>query len=158
MKLTIVVIGKLKDKHLAALQADYCKRLGAFAKCEVIEIKDEANFREERPGERQKILEREAKRALAKIKPGAWVVLLDLHGHQWTSEAFAEQLAAWQLKASELVFVIGGSLGVGEALIRRADARWQLSRLTFTHLMTRVLALEQIYRGLMIDVGRKYHK
>ena len=80
----------------------------------------------------------------------------------WDSEKFAQKLGSWQLKAGQkggdLVFVIAGSLGPGKALLERSDVRWKLSDLTFTHLITRVLILEQIYRGFMILNGRTYHK
>ena len=80
----------------------------------------------------------------------------------WDSEKFARHLGSWQLKAGQkggdLVFVIAGSLGPGSSLLARSDERWKLSDLTFTHLLTRVLILEQIYRGFMILHGRTYHK
>lgn len=158
MNVTILCIGHMKDKSLDTLQREYLKRLSAFCKAEVMEVKDEANAHADRPAEAQLIKEREAARALEKIRPSDFCILLDLHGKEWSSEEFAAQLASWQCRASSLVFVIAGSLGPGEALLARANARWKLSDLTFTHLMTRVLVLEQIYRGFMIDAGRAYHK
>ena len=77
------------------------------------------------------------------------MILLDLHGSHWDSETFAEKLGNWQTASSALTFVIAGSLGPSPALVSRANARWKLSDLTFTHLMTRVLVLEQIYRAYM---------
>lgn len=158
MNVTILCIGHMKDKSLDTLQREYLKRLSAFCKAEVMEVKDEANAHADRPAEAQLIKDREAERALEKIRPSDFCILLDLHGKEWSSEEFAAQLASWQCRASSLVFVIAGSLGPGEALLARANARWKLSDLTFTHLMTRVLVLEQIYRGFMIDAGRAYHK
>ena len=98
------------------------------------------------------------KRALAQIGDKDFVILLDLHGAHWDSETFAEKLGSWQASSSNLTFVIAGSLGPSPALVSRADVRWKLSDLTFTHLMTRGLVLEQIYRAFMILNGRKYHK
>lgn len=158
MDITIVAIGRMKDANLAALTAEYSKRLAAFARVKVVEVKDEANEHADRPAEAQRIKDIEAQRALDKIASGDLVILLDLHGKEWSSEAFAQQLANWQERSSHLVFVIAGSLGPGEALTQRANVRWKLSDLTFTHLMTRVLVLEQIYRGFMIGAGRSYHK
>ena len=158
MTITVLCIGHMKDRALAALQEEYCRRLSAFCRMEILEVKDEANRRTERPGEAAQVKDLEAQRALARIRPGDLCVLLDLHGTEWSSEAFAGQLAAWQQRSSRLVFVIAGSLGPGDALLQRADVRWKLSDLTFTHLMTRVLVLEQIYRGFMIGAGRTYHK
>lgn len=158
MKITILAVGHQKSKALLNLQKEYIKRLSAFAKTEVVEVKDEADVHSEREGEKKRIVDTEAERALKKINPRDFVILLDLHGRQWDSIGFAKALQSWQLRTSHLVFVIAGSLGPGEALIQRADERWQLSKLTFTHLMTRILVLEQIYRGFMISAGRKYHK
>jgi 23S rRNA (pseudouridine1915-N3)-methyltransferase len=103
-------------------------------------------------------MEKEAERALARIRPDDFVILLDLHGQEWTSEDFAARLGSWQRTRRSLVFVIAGSLGPAPALTARADVRWKLSSLTFTHLMTRILVLEQIYRGFMILNNRTYHK
>ncbi len=156
--ITVLSIGKSKDKALQLLEAEYCKRLRAFTKIEVVEVKDEPNEHTDRGKEAALVKEREGDRALARIKDTDFVVLLDLHGKMWDSETFAEKLGAWQAQNSNLVFVIAGSLGPSPALTARADVRWKLSDLTFTHLMTRVLVLEQIYRGFMILGGRNYHK
>lgn len=158
MKITVLCIGHMKDKALELLQAEYLKRLSAFCKAEVVEVKDEPNAHADRANEAEKIKDKEAAHALARLRPSDCCILLDLHGTEWSSEEFARQLAGWQQKSSSLVFVIAGSLGPGEALKERADVRWKLSPLTFTHLMTRVLVLEQIYRGCMIGAGREYHK
>ena len=158
MKITILCIGHMKDKALSLLQNEYIKRLQAFCKPEIIEVRDEANEHADRPAEAQLVKDREAARALEKIRPSDFCILLDLHGTEWTSEEFSSHLASWQQQSSSLVFVIAGSLGPGKALLERANQRWKLSSLTYTHLMTRVLVLEQIYRGFMIEAGRTYHK
>jgi len=158
MQIRVIGIGKMKDASLQHLVDDYAKRISPFAKVEVIEVKDEANEHTEREAEVQQVKDKEAARVLEKIRPGDFVILLDLHGRECTSEEFASRLAAWQLQSSTLTFVIAGSLGPGEALVSRANVRWKLSSLTFTHLMTRVLLLEQIYRAFMINAGRTYHK
>ena len=154
----ILCIGKMKDKALHMLEEEYVKRLKAFAKIEITEVKDEPNERVEREKEAVLAMEKEGERALAQIKDSDLVILLDLHGSHWDSETFAKKLEGWHSSGSNLTFVIAGSLGPSQALVRRADVRWKLSDLTFTHLMTRVLVLEQIYRGFMIINGRKYHK
>ena len=148
----------MKDKALHMLEEEYVKRLRAFAKIEITEVKDEPNERVEREKEAVLAMEKEGERALAQIKDNDFVILLDLHGSHWDSETFAKKLESWHASGSNLTFVIAGSLGPSQALVRRADVRWKLSDLTFTHLMTRVLVLEQIYRGFMIINGRKYHK
>lgn len=148
----------MKDKALHALEAEYCKRLQSFTRVEVLEVKDEPTDHMDREKEILATKEKEGERALAKLRDTDFVVLLDLHGRCWDSEGFAAQLEQWRDAHSSLVFVIAGSLGPSPALIARADVRWKLSDLTFTHLMTRVLVLEQIYRGFMIGAGRSYHK
>ena len=104
------------------------------------------------------IAKKEAKRVLEKIRSNDHVILLDLHGSMDSSESFARKLDGLMASGSNIVFVIAGSLGPDISLIQRANQRWKLSDLTFTHLMTRVLILEQIYRGYMILNGRSYHK
>jgi 23S rRNA (pseudouridine1915-N3)-methyltransferase len=154
----IIAIGKNKDHSLQALEEEYLKRLSAFCKVEVVQVKDEADVHAERPGQARAIKEKEGVRVLGKLKADDFVILLDLHGQMWSSEQFAEKMQKWQTSHASLVFVIAGSLGPSEALVQRADVRWKLSDLTFTHLMTRVLVLEQIYRSFMINAGRNYHK
>lgn len=154
----LIAIGKNKDKALQSLEKEYCKRLSAFVKMEVIEVKDEANQHVERESEILKIKEKEGTRVLEKLKKDDFVILLDLHGKMMDSETFAKKLDGWQGQSSNLVFVIAGSLGPSEKLVERANFHWKLSDCTFTHLMTRVLILEQIYRGFMINNHRNYHK
>ena len=154
----ILCIGKMKDNALHSLEEEYTKRLRAFTKVEIIEVRDESNERIERDKEAALAKDKEGERALSLIKDNDFVVLLDLHGSHWDSETFARKLGEWQLASSNLAFVIAGSLGPSPALVARADVRWKLSDLTFTHLITRVLVLEQIYRAFMILNGRKYHK
>ncbi len=156
--ITILCIGKNKDRSLRDLEQEYVRRLQAFDRVEVTELKDEPTPGNDRPLEQTQAMDREAARALDRIRPEDYVILLDLHGTEWDSESFAARLADWRMRGRRLVFVIAGSLGPGAALTARADVRWKLSDLTFTHLMTRVLILEQIYRGFMITAGRPYHK
>ncbi len=154
----LICIGKMKDKALRLLQEEYLKRISAFDRIEITEVKDEPNDNVHRQGEAALVMSREGERALSKIRNDDYVVLLDLHGEMWDSEAFARKLQGWHDGRADLVFVIAGSLGPSPALVSRANVRWKLSDLTFTHLMTRVLVLEQIYRGFMISAGRSYHK
>ena len=158
----LLCVGKMKDKALQSLASEYVRRISAFSRVEVFEVKDEPNTHTEREAEMVRIKDSEAERVLAKLRDQDLVSLLDLGGKMWDSEQFSQKLDSWQQKAGrkggDLVFVIAGSLGPGTSLLRRADERWKLSDLTFTHLLTRVLILEQIYRGFMILHGRTYHK
>ncbi|SUO05066.1 rRNA large subunit m3Psi methyltransferase RlmH [Faecalicoccus pleomorphus] len=156
--ITLLCVGKNKEKALCQLENEYVKRIQPFSKLQVIEVKDESNVHMERDKEAELIKEKEGKRVLEKIRPQDFVILLDLHGKMPDSLTFSNQLENWFMKSSDLVFVIAGSLGPSSDLVKRADYRWKLSDLTFTHLMTRILVLEQIYRAFMIQNGRSYHK
>lgn len=156
--ITLLTVGKLKDKSLKILTDEYVKRISAFDTVHIIEVKDEPNRNTDREKEIFLVKQREGERALAKIRPDDFVVLLDLHGKEWDSEGFSENFGKWRDQHRRLTFVIAGSLGPSPALVKRADVRWKLSSLTFTHLMTRVLVLEQIYRAFMILNHRVYHK
>lgn len=156
--ITLLCIGKNKEKALCQLENEYVKRIQPFSKLQVIEVKDESNVHMERDKEAELIKEKEGKRVLEKIRPQDFVILLDLHGKMPDSISFSNQLESWFMKSSDLVFVIAGSLGPSSDLVKRADYGWKLSDLTFTHLMTRILVLEQIYRAFMIQNGRSYHK
>ncbi|MBE6119773.1 MAG: 23S rRNA (pseudouridine(1915)-N(3))-methyltransferase RlmH [Erysipelotrichaceae bacterium] len=156
--ITLLCVGKNKEKALCQLENEYVKRIQPFSKLQVIEVKDESNVHMERDKEAELIREKEGKRILEKIRPQDFVILLDLHGKMLDSISFSNQLESWFMKSSDLVFVIAGSLGPSNDLVKRANVRWKLSDLTFTHLMTRILVLEQIYRAFMIQNGRSYHK
>lgn len=153
-----LAIGKNKDQSLKRLESEYIKRISAFSKVEVLEVKDEPNQHVDRSGEIERVKEKEGRRALEKIGAQDFVVLLDLHGQMLSSELFSQKMDRWISSSRPIVFVIAGSLGPSVELIERADMRWKLSDLTFTHLMTRVLVLEQIYRSMMINHHRTYHK
>ena len=159
--------GGLDGAQLALTGLALCARRGRTAHRKGIHRYDPNNLHRKNEGYNERIerekeaaiaKEKEGERALAQIKDSDLVILLDLHGSHWDSETFAKKLGEWQSTSSNLVFVIAGSLGPSPALTARANVRWKLSDLTFTHLMTRVLVLEQIYRGFMILGGRKYHK
>lgn len=154
----LICIGRNKDRNLQALEQEYAKRLQAFGRLQIEEVKDEPDIRSERPAEAERIKNIEASRVLEKIKPDDFVVLLDLHGRMPDSLEFARLRQQWSARPGSLVFVIAGSLGPGRELVQRADWRWKLSDLTFTHLFCRVLVLEQIYRSFMIENHRHYHK
>lgn len=156
--ITLLTVGKLKDKSLRALTDEYVKRLSAFDTVQIVEVKDEPNRNTEREREIFLVKQREGERALSRIREDDFVILLDLHGKEWDSEEFSEIFGKWHDQHRRLTFVIAGSLGPSPELVKRADARWKLSSLTFTHLMTRVLVLEQIYRAFMILNHRVYHK
>ena len=149
----LISVGKVKDKHLKALIDDYSEKISHYHKFEAIEVKDESISSDEK-----RILDIEATRVLEKIDRDEYVILLDLHGKMMDSVAFANKIDQLFVHNSKLTFVIGGSHGLGEKLLERANERLKLSDMTFLHQMTRLILLEQIYRGFKILNHETYHK
>ncbi len=155
----IVAVGKIKEKFVKAQIAEYEKRLKPFTKLEIIEVNDEVAPQSNSEAENAMVKEKEGERLLSKIKDQEFVILLDLWGEMVNSEEFAKKIEHIQTyQSSHITFVIAGSLGPGKNVLNRANWRWKLSDLTFTHQMTRVLVLEQIYRSFMILNNNPYHK
>lgn len=150
MKFRFVWIGKTKDKNWKALQEEYLKRLSHFVKCEIAEIRDSA---------RHENAEIEGKRILETLNPKSFVVVLDVVGKTISSHQLSSEIERWQNAGiKEISFVIGGFEGVSSDIRERADYLLSLSFLTFTHEMTRVVLLEQLYRGYSILKGFPYQK
>lgn len=155
----ILAVGKIKEKAMLALVDEYRKRLSPFTKVEIAEVNDEHAPQTNSDAENEQVKEKEGRRLLAQIKENDFVILLDLWGKMFDSEGFAKKIDQLQTQGnSTLVFVIAGSLGPSKEIVDRSNLRWKLSDLTFTHQMTRVLVLEQIYRAYMINNHRPYHK
>lgn len=158
MRLTVIAVGGLKEKFFREAAAEYQKRLSAYAKLEILEIA-EARLRGESGAKIARALEEEGGRILQKIGPRAYVTALCVEGRQMGSVEFSEKLAEVTASGrSELVFVIGGSHGLSDAVKRRADLRLSFSEMTFPHQLMRVVLLEQLYRACNIEAGGKYHK
>lgn len=153
----LLCIGKIREKGLQDLQKEYLKRLSAFDRIEITEVRDEPE-RSSSQKDLERIKDTEAQRVLKQIRPDDFVVLLDLHGTMCDSIRFSEKRVRWMDEGKHLVFVIAGSLGPGRELSERADWYWKLSDLTFPHQLCRILVLEQIYRSFMIETNRRYHK
>ena len=150
MKFRFVWIGKTKNEHWRALQNDYLQRVAHFARFEICEIK------ESQPRETK---ETEAKRILENLPGAAFVVLLDVAGKQFDSHELSREIENWQNRSlREIAFVIGGQDGVTEAVIKKADLRLSLSKLTLTHEAARVLLAEQLYRAFTIINSHPYQK
>ena len=151
----IIAPGKIKDKHMAALIDDYQKRINHYQKLEIIEVKDEtinAN------NSSDNIKQKEGERILSKIEANDYVICLDLKGEMLDSVAFSEKIDNLVNRSNNIVFVIGGSLGIHEDVLKRANASLKLSPMTFLHQMTRLILLEQIYRAFKILHHETYHK
>jgi 23S rRNA (pseudouridine1915-N3)-methyltransferase len=151
----LVVIGRVSKGPLGELTAEYLKRLGAYAKVEIKEVKEEA-FRS--VDERGRVLKEEAERMEKALAQDAYTIILSAEGKGMASEEFAKALEKWsEHGARKIQFVIGGPLGLADSIKERADLLFSLSPLTFPHDLARVLLLEQLYRGITIKKGKTYH-
>lgn len=157
MKITILAVGKLKEKYLVQGMQEFIKRLKPYCSLEILEVSENALPERFSVAQLQEHLEIEAQKILKLVPERAYMFLLDLHGQQLSSEALAAQIDGLTNNYSQFVFVIGGAFGVGESLRKRADYRWSFSQLTFTHQMIRLLLIEQVYRAFKISKGEKYH-
>ena len=154
MKIRLVAVGKISESWLKHGVAEYSQRLSKYCKLEIIEVADQPDHI---PMAQR--LCKEAKAIESVLSGRGKVVLLDLHGVQRSSEQFAAEFARWQVQGtSEITFVIAGSSGFDPDFRARQRERWCLSELTFTHQMTRLLLLEQLYRAFKINNNEKYHK
>ena len=159
MKITILAVGHLKESYWKNAVAEYVKRLGAYAKMEIIEVDDEKTPDQASAAEEEKIREREGERLLKRLPGDARVIALAIDGKDYDSEEFAGHLEKLAVSGNaHLAFVIGGSLGLSRKVLARADEKVSFSRLTFPHQLMRVILLEQIYRSFRIRRGEPYHK
>ncbi len=155
----ILAVGKQKEKAMRQLTEEYAKRLQAYTKLEILEVADENAPQTLHQAQMEQVKDKEGARLLSHIKDTDKVILLDLAGKMLTSEGLAEKIDQLQTySGGNIVFVIGGSLGLSQALLHRADFRWKLSDLTFPHQLVRVLLAEQLYRAFTIINHQPYHK
>lgn len=158
LNIKLVVVGKLKEKFHKDEVNEYLKRLSKYAKVNLIEVEEEKIKDNSSLKENEQILNKEGSNILKQIKENEFVFLLDLHGKEISSEVFASKIDQLMINYSTITFVIGGSLGVSEDLRRRSNFKLKLSPMTFTHQMTRIIILEQIYRAFKINNNEVYHK
>ena len=159
MNIKIIAVGKLKEKYLIQALQEYTKRLGAYAKVDIIEVPDEKAPENLSAAQMEQIKEKEGERILAKIKEQEYVWALAIEGKNLSSEAFASQIEQLAIQGkSQLVFVIGGSLGLSHAVMQRSNAQISFGKMTFPHQLMRVMLAEQIYRCYRIIHHQPYHK
>lgn len=159
MKITLITVGKIKEKFYTDAVAEYSKRLGRYCKLEIIQVADEKTPDGASEGEEQQIKKKEGERILAQIRDGAYVIALAIDGEMLSSEQLAAKIQRLGVGGqSQIVLVIGGSLGLSDEVLRRADYRLSFSKMTFPHQLMRVILLEQIYRSYRIISGQPYHK
>ena len=157
--ITILAVGRLKEKYLVEGTAEYLKRLSAYARVAVLELPDEG-FADNlgTPGQ-EKVKEREGERLLSRLRPGTFLIALDVRGKAHTSEDMAAVLQTLALEGKgDITFAIGGSLGLSEKVLERAGLRLSFSKMTFPHQLMRLILLEQIFRWFKIGRGEPYHK
>ena len=156
-RITVLCVGKLKEKFYADAAAEYCKRLSRYCKIEVTELPETRLPEDPSPAEIKRALAAEANAIRQKLEGGA-VVAMCIEGQTCSSEALSKKLAAFALEGkSKVTFLIGGSFGLDETLKKQADWRLSMSPMTFPHHLARVMLLEQIYRACQIAEGTRYH-
>lgn len=159
MQIRVLAVGKLKEQYLVEGIEEYSKRLGRYERLEIVELREESFSEPLSAKEVEEILRREGERILKEIKPRSFLVALDRGGRALSSEELAEEIQRAALAgSSQLVFVIGGSLGLDERVLKRADLVLSFSKFTFPHQLMRLILLEQIYRAFTILNNERYHK
>lgn len=159
MKITVITVGKLKEKYLKEAVLEYSKRLGKYCRLEIIEVADEKTAEGMSKAEEDIILEKESLRILKYIKEDSYIITLEINGTQLSSEQLADKINTIGINGiSHIIFIIGGSIGIGEAVLKKSDYSLSFSKMTFPHQLMRVILLEQIYRSYRIIYGEPYHK
>ena len=159
MKITLITVGKIKEKYLKDAIAEYSKRLSKYCKLEIVEVADEKTPDQASENVERQIRQKEGERILRNVKDDAYVFTLEIGGTMLDSVAFAKKMETLGIQGkSHLIFIIGGSIGLGEEVLRRSDYALSFSKMTFPHQLMRVILLEQVYRGYRIIEGAPYHK
>jgi len=159
MQIRIIAVGKIKEKYLQEGIAEYEKRLRPYTKLQVVELAEEKRPQSASPALESIAKEKEGDRMLAAIPEGSVIIALDMMGQSWSSEDLAGSFREWELSGqNQLVFLIGGDLGLSPVVLSRSNHRLSLSRMTFTHPIARLLLVEQVYRAFRILRGEPYHK
>ncbi|WP_372996279.1 23S rRNA (pseudouridine(1915)-N(3))-methyltransferase RlmH [Lutispora sp.] len=159
MNISIITVGKLKEKYLKEAVSEYSKRLSKYCKLEIIEVPDEKAPETMSRAEEEAVKQKEGQAVLKHVKNDTYVVALAIDGKMLSSEGFSEFINSLGIRGkSNIAFIIGGSLGLSDEVLRRADYKLSFSPMTFPHQLMRVILLEQIYRGFKIMRGEVYHK
>lgn len=159
MKISIITVGKIKEKYLKDAIAEYSKRLSKYCKLEIIEVADEKT-----PDAASEIVEnairtKEGERIMKYVRDDAFVITLEIAGKMLTSEGLADKINQLGIQGkSHIIFIIGGSIGLGTQVLARSDYALSFSKMTFPHQLMRVILLEQIYRSYRIIHKEPYHK
>ena len=158
-KITVLCVGKLKERFYQEAAAEYVKRLGRHCKLDVVELPESRLPEDPSPGEIQRALAAEAAAIREKLPRGGAVIALCIEGKPCSSVELSRRMQELAVSGkSQLTFLIGGSVGLAEDLKRQADWRLSMSPMTFPHHLARIMLLEQLYRSFKIDEGSSYHK
>ena len=159
MNISIICVGKIKEKFYRGAIEEYSKRLSRYCKLDIIEVSDEKTPDNASIKEEIQIKDKEGEAILKNIKDNMYVIVMDINGEMITSELLAKKIRDLGVFGhSDITFVIGGSLGLAKAVLDKADYKLSFSRMTFPHQLFRVMILEQVYRGFKINSGEPYHK
>lgn len=159
MKITIITVGKIKEKYLKDAITEYSKRLSKYCKLEIVEVADEKTPDNASEVVEDSIRSKEADRILKYVKDDAFVITLEINGKQLTSEELADKIEKLGVQGiSHIIFIIGGSIGLGKEVLLKSDFALSFSKMTFPHQLMRVILLEQVYRSYRIINGEPYHK
>ncbi len=158
MNITILCVGKIKERYFTDAINEYTKRLSRFVKLNIIEVADEKIPDNASLKEMEAIKEKEAAKLISKIPDNAFVISMCIEGKELSSEEMSKKIADISMTNSHIVFIIGGSLGLFEALKARSDFKLSFGKITLPHQLIRVVILEQIYRSFKILANESYHK
>lgn len=159
MKITLITVGKIKEKYLKDAIAEYSKRLSRYCKLEIIEVADEKTPDQSSEAVDNAIRDKEGERILKHIRDDMYVITMEIAGKMLTSEELAEKMENLGIQGnSNIALVIGGSIGLGREVLKRSDYALSFSKMTFPHQLMRVILLEQVYRSFRIINGEPYHK
>ena len=159
MRVTLITVGKIKEKYLKDAILEYSKRLSKYCKLDIVEVADEKTPDQASENTERQIRQKEGERILRYVKEDAYVITLEINGNMMDSVTFAKKIETLAIQGkSHIVFIIGGSIGLGEEVLRRSDYALSFSKMTFPHQLMRVILLEQVYRSYRIIEGAPYHK
>lgn len=159
MRITLLTVGKIKEKYLKEAISEYSKRLSRYCSLEIIEVSDEKTPEQASQTVEKQIREKEGERLLKQIRDDMYVITLEIQGKMLSSEELAAKMEDLGIQGkSHIAFVIGGSIGLGREVVKRSDYALSFSKMTFPHQLMRVILLEQVYRAYRIINGEPYHK
>ena len=158
MNINIICVGKIKEKYFTAAIEEYSKRLSRFSRLNIIEVADEKIPDDASEKECEIVKSKEGAKIISKLSRDAYVIAMCIEGREISSEGLAEKIATISMTASNITFIIGGSLGLSDEVKQRANHKMSFGKITLPHQLMRVVLLEQVYRAFKINNNESYHK